>query len=132
MENAKKEMTLNEYQHEAMKTCMPSCNNMAYMLTNLVAEVGEFAGKISKAIRRSETCFRDNQMTPQYLMEMESIQKYAEMKEELLLEAGDILWQLSGVIMKLGSSLEEAAEKNLDKLASRAKRGKIDGNGDHR
>lgn len=132
MENTNKEMTLNEYQREAMKTCMPSCNNMAYMLLNLVAEVGEFAGKISKAVRRSETCFRDNQMTPQYVAEMESIQKFAEMKEELLYEAGDILWQLSGVIMKLGCTLEDAARLNLDKLASRAKRGKIDGNSDHR
>ena len=131
MEN-KKEMTLNEYQYEAMKTCMASCNNMAYMLTNLIAEVGEFSGKIAKAVRRSEVCYRDNQLTPQYLMEMEYIQKYAELKEELMYEAGDILWQLSGVVMKLGCSLEDVAKMNLEKLASRAQRGKIEGNGDHR
>ena len=33
-------MTLNEYQEKAMKTCMSSCDNIAYMLTGLNAEVG--------------------------------------------------------------------------------------------
>ena len=49
MEN---QMTLNEYQEKAMSTCMPSCDNMAYMLINLMSELGELAGKVSKPIRR--------------------------------------------------------------------------------
>lgn len=29
-------MELNEYQKRAMSTCMPSCENISYMLLNLV------------------------------------------------------------------------------------------------
>ncbi len=57
-------------------------------------------------------------------------------KEELLqhlkLEAGDILWQLSGLCSTFGWSLQDIAQMNLDKLASRQQRGKIIGDGDDR
>ena len=46
-------MQLNEYQEKAMQTCMPSCDNVSYMLLNLQAEVGELSGKIAKAIRKA-------------------------------------------------------------------------------
>lgn len=127
-----KGMTLNEYQEKAMQTCMPSCDNMAYMLLNLVSEVGELAGKIAKPIRRETVTFRDNHVTPAHIFEEDDMIEFADMREEMILEAGDCLWQLSGVIKRLGCTLEEAAQKNLDKLASRAERGKIDGDGDHR
>ena len=127
-----KHMTLNEYQEKAMKTCMPSCDNMAYMLINLVSEVGELAGKIAKPIRKGHARFRDNHLTPAHLLDEDDMLEFEDMREELILEAGDCLWQLSGVIRRLGCTLEEVAQINLDKLADRAKRGKIDGNGDHR
>lgn len=38
-------MTLNEYQQQAMSTCMPESDNLFYMLANLCGEVGEFASK---------------------------------------------------------------------------------------
>ena len=47
-------MKLNEYQERAMKTRMKSCDNFSYMMLNLVGEVGEFAGKVAKMIRRGE------------------------------------------------------------------------------
>ena len=47
-----KGMTLNEYQVKAMSTCLPSCENFSYMFLNLVGEVGEFAGKMAKHIRK--------------------------------------------------------------------------------
>lgn len=126
------EMTLNEYQQKALKTCMPSCDNMAYMLLNLFSELGELAGKVSKPIRKEKVVFRDNHLTPRYLMEQECLEDFGEMREEMAYEAGDVLWQLSGVIHRLGYTFEEVAQMNLDKLASRAERGKIDGDGDHR
>lgn len=49
-----------------------------------------------------------------------------------MLEAGDILWQLSGLCSVMGWSLEEVGRRNLQKLADRQKRGVIDGNGDNR
>lgn len=127
-------MTLNEYQEKAMQTCMPSCDNMAYMLINLVSEVGELAGKIAKPIRKENVIFQDNHLVPMHIMEMDEddMLVLGDMVEELAFEAGDVLWQLSGVVKRLGMTLEEVAQMNLDKLASRAKRGKIDGNGDHR
>ena len=128
----KKPMTLNEYQEKAMSTCMPSCDNMAYMLLNLVAEVGELAGKVAKPIRRKEVCFRDNLLLPAHMWEEDDMMAYQDMVTEMAYEAGDVLWQLSGVVKKLGFTLEEVAQMNLDKLASRKERGKIEGNGDHR
>ena len=115
-----------------MKTCMPSCDNMAYMLINLVAEIGELAGKVAKPIRKGHTMFRDNHLTPAHLLDEDDMLEFEDMREEMILEAGDCLWQLSGVIKRLGCTLEEAAQINLDKLASRAERGKIDGDGDNR
>ena len=128
----KQPMTLNEYQERAMSTCMPSCENMAYMLLNLVAEVGELAGKVAKATRRGNVVFRDNLLTPAHLWEEDDMIAFQDMVKEMAFEAGDVLWQLSGVVKRLGYTLEEVAQMNLDKLASRKERGKIDGNGDHR
>lgn len=119
-------MTLNEYQKKAMSTCMPSCENFAYMMLNLVGEVGELSSKVAKAIRKNEVSI-DNEMLlpigyafPEHFL------------DDVRAEAGDILWQLSGLCEVLGFPLEEVAQKNLDKLASRKKRGVIDGNGDNR
>lgn len=50
------------------------------------------------------------------------------MKKEL----GDNLWYLSELADKLGLSLEEIAQENLDKLASRQERGVLRGEGDER
>ena len=47
-------------------------------------------------------------------------------------ELGDIQWQLAGLAHVMGFSLEEVAEKNLEKLASRKQRNLIDGDGDER
>ena len=47
-------MTLGQYQARAMETCLPSCENLTYMLLNLVGEVGELSSKLAKHIRKSE------------------------------------------------------------------------------
>lgn len=123
-------MTLNQYQDKAMKTCMPSSENVAYMLLNLVGEMGEFASKVAKSIRKGEVAIGhgiDNDLVP--LMPFD---EWMQKSEELKKEAGDILWQLSGLIYTMGWTLEEVAMGNLDKLASRQKRGVIDGDGDNR
>ena len=111
MEN---QMTLNEYQEKAMSTCMPSCDNMAYMLINLMSELGELAGKVSKPIRRETVTFRDNHLTPAHLFEEDDLLEFADMREEMAFEAGDVLWQLAGVIRRLGYTMEEVAQMNLD------------------
>ena len=121
-------MELNVYQKKAMETCMPTCENISYMLLNLVGEVGEFSSKIAKGIRKGEFRIKENELCfdPQNLTE-ESLTRA---EESLMAECGDICWQLSGLCTVMGWDLEEVAEYNLKKLAERKKNGTIAGNGD--
>jgi NTP pyrophosphatase (non-canonical NTP hydrolase) len=128
MEN--KELTLNEYQKLAMTTCMPSCFNYAYMMDNLMAEVGEFAGKVSKAKRKKLIRF-DHEGNIVFCQGVTAEQR-DEMLAELKKEAGDILWQASGLFEVFGWKLNDVGQGNLDKLASRMQRGVIVGDGDNR
>lgn len=118
-------MELNEYQKGAMSTCMESSNNLAYMLTGLTAEVGEINDKIAKAIRKGKIIIEKNQLT---FRNCDSDAKCDDIAKEL----GDCLWFVSSLASVLGYTLEEIAQMNLDKLASRKERGVIDGNGDNR
>lgn len=119
-------MTLNEYQQKAMRTCMGSCDNISYMLLNLVGEVGEFAGKIAKGIRNGRVYIGG--VEPNCMLGTFYSGEY----DELQKEAGDILWQLAGLCKVMGWDLEDIARMNLDKLSSRMQRGVIEGNGDNR
>lgn len=137
-------MNLNEYQQQAMTTCMPSSNNFSYMMLNLVGEVGEFASKIAKDIRKEKRYiggvpnkgynFDNGQNHLRFTNKVKRINdEYLDESDEILKkEAGDILWQLSGLCTVMGWSLEEIAQMNIDKLADRKKRDKIDGEGDNR
>lgn len=124
-------MELNQYQKKAMETCMPSCDNISYMMLNLVGEVGELASKVAKEIRK-ERMEIDNNYLEWTILRPKDARERAEIFEGLLLEAGDCLWQLAGLCKVMGWSLEDVAQQNLDKLASRKERGVIDGNGDNR
>ena len=117
-------MELREYQERAMTTCMPSSENFSYMFLNLVGEVGEFASKIGKAIRKEQMSIKDNRLL------CREFSTFTEYDKELMKEAGDILWQLSGLCSVMYWDLEEIAQMNLDKLAARKAIGTIDGNGD--
>lgn len=122
----KKELTLNEYQEKAMTTCLPTSKNWSYMFLNLVGEVGELASKVAKSIRKDIAYIGLNDL--KYDKENDGLIN----NEELKKEAGDILWQLSGLCSVMGWSLEDVAQQNLDKLASRQQRNVIEGNGDNR
>lgn len=113
-----------------MGTCLRESENFAYMFMNLVGELGEFASKIAKQIRKGRFELGQNEVLP-----VEGAIGWDDWKaidDELELEAGDILWQLSGLCSAMDWDLEGVARKNLEKLASRKQRGKIDGEGDHR
>lgn len=147
-------MELNDYQQKAMTTCMESSNNFSYMMLNLVGEVGELASKVAKAIRKKYIYIDDAKvkaMTEEYGF-MPNLAGFAQnyddcdsenqidgractlacLNTDLMKEAGDILWQLSGLCSVMGWTLEEIAQTNLDKLASRKQRNVIDGDGDNR
>ena len=119
-------MELQEYQKRAMTTCTSSSENFSYMFLNLVGEVGEFASKVAKHIRKEKLALDNNNLQGQWNLDDDTNAEINELKKE----AGDILWQLSGLCTIMGWSLEEVAQMNLDKLAARKAAGTIIGNGD--
>lgn len=86
---------------------------MAQVL-GLVGESGEVAEKFKKLVREKDGVLSD------------------EIKTDLVKELGDILWYVNSVAYLIGSSLEEVARTNNEKLASRLERGTLDGSGDDR
>lgn len=113
-------MNINDYSQKALSTLGGAhgygdinAQLMAQIL-GLVGESGEFADKIKKIIRDHAGKLTDDDRT------------------ELIKEVGDILWYVNSVAHLLGSSLEDVARINNEKLASRANRGVIGGSGDNR
>ena len=126
----KKELTLNEYQKKAMTTCLKESENFSYMFLNLVGEVGEFASNVAKHIRKGHYSIMDSNIANGN--NIDDLQDCRGALNELKKEAGDVLWQLSGLCSVMGWSLEDVAQMNLDKLASRKERNVISGDGDNR
>ncbi len=109
-------MDFNEYQKKALETALyPNVGqNPIYPTLGLAGESGEVADKVKKVLRDKGGIF-DN-----------------ESKEALKLELGDVLWYVAQLCNELGFEMDEVAKINLDKLSSRALRGKIGGEGDTR
>lgn len=125
-------MELNEYQDKAMSTCMNTCSNFSYMMLNLVGEVGELASKVAKDIRKKNISICSGVGYSSEMMPEMPFDEWVDRSEEYLMEAGDILWQLAGLCNVMGWKLDDVAQRNLEKLASRKQRGVIDGDGDNR
>ena len=124
-------MKLNDYQHKAMSTCMNSSRNISYMAMGLTSEVGEFMGKIAKAIRKGDVYIGNNDQDSDLHYTI-GFMADPDWESDLKHELGDILWFAAGIAEVMGWTLEEVAQENISKLASRQKRGVIDGNGDNR
>ncbi len=109
-------MELNHYQKEARTTAFyPGVGqNPIYPTLGLSGEAGEVADKVKKVIRDRDGIFDESA------------------REDIMLELGDVLWYVSQLSSELGFELEEIAKANLYKLASRAARGQISGDGDKR
>jgi len=110
-------MDFKEYQEKSKKTDMGTVikdSSIAYYALGLADESGEVAGKIKKLYRDF-----DGKLTEEY-------------KKEIAKELGDVMWYTAQLCTKLGLTVEEVAQMNLDKLASRKDRAKITGNGDNR
>ena len=138
-------MELNEYQQKAMTTCTESSRNVPYMHLNLGAEYQELSEKLnyeewattSKFNDFVEKNYSDAGLVAKAIRKNEIpcpiVPKFSEEElEGIKGELGDVLWQLSGLCSVLGFTLEDIAQGNLDKLASRKERGVIVGNGDNR
>lgn len=101
----------NYYQDIAHETAVyPPENGLAYLVTGLMAEAGEVAGKVAKVFRG------DREIDP----------------EAVASELGDLLWFIAETSFHLGVPMSQIAEDNLKKLADRKARGVLKGNGDNR
>ena len=126
-------LTLNEYQEKAMVTCLPESRNLLYMLTNLTGEVGELNSKVAKDVRKGKLHISTTERTTDgKILHVHSWNSSDEERRLVLSEMGDILWMLAGLAEVMGVTLQDLAEENLAKLASRKQRHVIDGNGDER
>lgn len=126
-------LTLNEYQEKAMVTCLPESRNLLYMLTNLTGEVGELNSKVAKDVRKGKLHISTTERTTDgKILHVHSWNNSDEERCLVLSEMGDILWMLAGLAEVMGVTLQDLAEENLAKFASRQQRHVIDGNGDER
>ena len=109
-------MDFDLYQIKARETALyPNLgSNNIYPTLGLVGEAGEVAEKVKKVLRDKNGKF--------------DIESKVAIKKEL----GDVLWYLSNLCTELNLSLNDVAILNLEKLKSRATRGKISGSGDNR
>lgn len=105
-------MTLDEYQTIAQST--NSYTDVRDLCLGLASEAGEVAGKISKT-------YRDNG----------GVVDHARIKE-IALETGDLLWYVATISEWFDMRLSVIADMNVDKLASRKRRGVLGGSGDNR
>lgn len=120
-------MELNEYQKKAMGTCLPTCENIVYMLNGLTAEVGEINDKVAKWVRKGIAKIDNNQLV--FITSDENaIENYI---LELIKELGDCAWFLAGLSKMFGVSFDKVCRINLDKLANRKKEGTIITHQDH-
>jgi len=103
-------MDFYTYQKRTQETAVyPEDQAIEYLALGLNGESGEVAEKIKKHIRDGK-----------------------ELDEDFAKELGDVLWYLTRLVDELDASLQEVAQKNLDKLFDRQERGKIKGEGDNR
>ena len=108
-------MELSEYQQRARSTAQyPRQAALAYPALGLAGEAGEVAEHIKKAIRDDGGVVS------------------AERRTAVAKELGDVLWYVAQLATELELELEDVARTNLDKLASRQRRGVLSGSGDER
>ena len=111
LKNIWREMNFNEYQKLALETVSyPEPQAVFYPVLGLSGECGEIANKVKKVMRGDPGA------------------DFSGVSDEL----GDVLWYLAAIATDLGTTLEEIANKNIEKLFDRRTRGVIKGSGDNR
>lgn len=113
-------LTFEEYAKAAALTNMcPNFNHYdgvpIYEVLALCGEAGEAANKVKKVCR---------DLGPDVFPGSE--------RTEIAQELGDVLWYVNAAAVKMGFTLEEIAEMNINKLRGRHVRGTLHGSGDVR
>lgn len=110
-------MDLNDYQKHAESTAVyPQEYAITYPILGLAGEAGEVPNKWKKILRDKGG---PNGATPEDL-------------DAIADELGDVLWYIALTATDMGYTLEEIADMNVRKLASRKERGVLGGSGDTR
>ncbi|MEM4710656.1 MAG: nucleoside triphosphate pyrophosphohydrolase family protein [Candidatus Woesearchaeota archaeon] len=108
-------MTLKEYSKIIKQTAIyPKEIGLIYCTLGLCGEAGEVSEKVKKIYRDNNGIIND------------------ETKRLLIKELGDVLWYITAASNELGSSLEEVAKINIEKLLARRQTNTLHGNGDDR
>ena len=112
-------MTIDEYQRKALKTAYVDPRNDLLMektiwVMGIAGEAGEVVEKWKKIV-----AYQGGDINPEDLGELSK-------------ELGDVVWYIAVLANSLGLSMSEILQQNLNKLADRASRKVIKGNGDNR
>jgi NTP pyrophosphatase (non-canonical NTP hydrolase) len=103
-------MGFNEYQDKA--ETFATYDNVFYPYASLMIETAELVDIFVKPLLRGD---------------VKTI-----IREEVIAEAGDVLWNLAVLLKKNNVKLEEVALYNIEKLTGRLARGTIRGDGGNR
>jgi len=134
-------MDFKTYEKKALSTAiypgMGTHLGLVYVALKMNGEAGEFAEHLGKAIRDDDLMplgmvytNTEAEKTGDIFGEVNSLTP--ERRNLLIKEIGDVLWYLNAAAVELGTSLNNVAVMNIEKLANRAKEGKISGSGDDR
>lgn len=117
---------INEYARRAKKTAV--YRFIDYPLLALGEEVGEVFGKIAKHSRKNGVTIAESAAC----IARPFGDKEEELRSAVEKELGDVIWQWANLCLDLGFNPSDVMQNNLDKLAGRAERGTINGEGDNR
>jgi len=109
-------MDCDDYQSAALRTARDkdAPDELTHLVLGLVGEAGEIAEKIKKLVRDKNGD----------LAQLD--------RDDMAVELGDVLWYAAVLANFLGLSLNEVAQRNVDKLADRQRRAVLGGSGDKR
>lgn len=109
-------MECDDYQRAALRTARDkdAPDEFMHLVLGLVGEAGEIAEKVKKLVRdkNSDLARLD--------------------RDDMAAELGDVLWYTAVLANFLDLSLNDVAQRNVDKLADRQRRAVIGGSGDNR
>jgi len=111
-------ITLNAYQDLAAQTANFGDKGIIYPALGLAGEAGEAVDKIKKLWRNKDIKYGKDYSDDERLA--------------LVKELGDVLWYLAAIAGELDTSLQEVAERNIEKLLDRKERNVIKSEGDNR
>ena len=109
-------MECDDYQRGAMRTARDkdARDEFMHLVLGLVGEAGEIAEKVKKLVRDQDS-------------DVARLDR-----DDMAAQLGDVLWYTAVLADYLGLSLDDVAQRNLDKLADRQRRNVLGGAGDRR